>query len=383
MSVGAKPAFVLLLPGTSIRPGPGAEKAAKYRFEPEVRSIYRTTAKTLAEDYALPVLQICWRRFPADGGTTQDAVHDMLAGIRFMRSKYGWHCGVLIVGYSFGGAALWALLQTYADRPALVNAAIGEDESSRQPWLYGCIALSGARKGTGEDKVNMFAALQQLERIRAPLLIIHGTDDDNVAISAAHKTFREAPAMKSLCVLEGADHNLRVLHWQSTISRVCIQWLVHAAAPRGVSNASRARVVLQAQHAAAIELCEISMQDPTVTLAFDPLPQYLGCGGLVPYHAYDVPVADTTSVLPRRSLPCYEQPPETLQALCSLHAERQRKAREMHELERRGPTAAAYAKWRASVEARGSRSERPTAAVRRTELALHVQQMPLSHHPQA
>lgn len=218
-------AFVLLLPGTSIRPGPGADKAAKYSFEPAVRGIYRSLALGLSEEAGLPCLQLCWRRFPADGGTTADAIQDIVAGLKFMQGKYGRRCGLLLVGYSFGGAAILAFLAQCGLSKLDADAA-GPPAAGRSR-LLGCVALSGALKGPGEDAVNLFGAMQYLEASHAPLLVVHGSADDNVSISAAQKLFKQVraagPALRRrnpLQPLAGGPRSLPGLR-------------AHAAAPLG------------------------------------------------------------------------------------------------------------------------------------------------------
>uniref|UniRef100_A0A7S4UZY8 Peptidase S9 prolyl oligopeptidase catalytic domain-containing protein n=1 Tax=Alexandrium monilatum TaxID=311494 RepID=A0A7S4UZY8_9DINO len=336
-------AFVLLLPGTSIRPGPGAEKAAKYCFEPGVPGIYRSLAGELSGTRGIPCLQLCWRHFPVDGGTTVDAVLDILMGIRFMRAKYGERCGFLLVGYSFGGAAVWAFLaECGSAKPGSPLAALG----SRQSGLLGCIAISGALKGPGDDMVNLFGALQYLEARQAPALVVHGSLDDNVALSAAHKVFKKAASLKTLCVLMGADHDLREPQWRDAVCETCGRWLARVAAPRGVSNTSWARSVLLQHHTAAVALCDFAASVPGARLAFDPPPQRPDGQGPPPsYRAYEVPTV-------------WDQPAAAARLLlaerCGQHAKRQQRAREQAALQRRGTVAAAHARLAASRERQAS-----------------------------
>merc|ERR1712232_378513 len=103
----------------------------------------------------------------------------MVAGMRYMRGKYGQQRGVVIVGYSFGGAAIWAFLARCASKSNFINSAFGGKRN--HSWLLGCIAISGALKGPGDDRINLFSALRYLDESHAPLLILHGSEDDNVA----------------------------------------------------------------------------------------------------------------------------------------------------------------------------------------------------------
>jgi len=352
-------AFGLLLPGTSIRPGPGADKADKYHFDLDVPSIYRTIGQRLSDGYGVPCLQLCWRRFPADGGLTHDAVNDMMAGIAFMKERYGAQCGAIFVGYSFGGAAILQFLAQAGENPlAILNPIIGDSRKPRPtPWLHGCVALSGALKGQNGDDVSLLSALKQLEQAQVPLLVVHGSDDDNVALSAAHKLYRKAASPKSICVLQGGDHNLREPIWQELVAEIISNWLVRISGTRGCSGASRSRSVQQAHHSAAASLCQLSVQRASVvTCAFEPSPQRLDSGGLLPFTACEVPnlqeVFAVKAGAPPTELSCCRL--AKIAELTALHASRHNKARERLLKERRGPTKEAYLKLQASRAERRS-----------------------------
>lgn len=353
---GNAPSFVLLLPGTSIRPGPGADKAHKYSFATEIPSIYRSIAQRLAREHDVPCLQICWRRFPADGGTTHDAVNDMLASVCFMKKRYGQQCAAILVGYSFGGAAILQFLAQCTDNSrAILNPMQGDLSKPRLlPWLHGCVSLSGALKGQGSDDVSLLSAMKYLELAQVPLLLVHGSEDDNVALSAAQKFYRKAAPPKSLCVLQGADHNLREAKWQDLVSEVISGWLIYTCVSRGSSGASRARAVQHAHHSAAASLCDLSLRQPIVTCAFEPLPQRLPSGGHLSFTACEVPsvqevFAARAGQAPAEQVECRLA---RIAELTALHTQRQQKAREKQLRERRGSVREAYAKLQASRERR-------------------------------
>lgn len=394
----------LLLPGTSIRPGPGAPQSAKYLFDPEVHNIYRTIARELASVHGVPSLQLCWHRFPADGGTTSDAIHDMEAALCYARAEYGKQCGALLVGYSFGGAAIWALLAHCFQKPDalahLASQSAGKEGGTapRQPWLLGCVALSGALKGPGDDLVNLFGALRYLDSCHAPLLIVHGSDDDNVSLGAATKLYRLAPPLKSLCVLEGADHNLRDPHWARIVADLCGQWLAKMSLPRGCGSGLRAKGTLLAHHSGALQLLKqcgsedrgrmghggstastplpLSSSSPThlssyvAAFAFDPTPRSES-GGFPSFRSFNMTAAveqpfggsaaqqdgeglngegqmiQSRSVA-RSGAVFQAQIAATAAARSSKHLERQSKAREIKKLERTGSLPSVLEKFKAS-----------------------------------
>jgi len=216
----------------------------------------------------------------------------MLAGICFMKERYGQQCGAIFVGYSFGGAAILQFLAQACENPQAILNPMNRDSNKLRPttWLHGCVALSGALKGQNGDDVSLLSALKQLEQAQVPLLIVHGSDDDNVALSAAQKLFRKAAPPKSLCVLQGGDHNLREPVWQELVADIIGKWLARISSPRGCSGASRSRSVQHAHHAAAASLCDLSVQQPSiVTCAFEPSPLRLGSGGHLAFTACEVP----------------------------------------------------------------------------------------------
>merc|ERR1712107_939218 len=126
-----------------------------------------------------------------------DAVQDMASAISFMRTKHGERCGAFIVGYSFGGAAIWQFLASCNSDKPHASMMWTKVEHGRKHWLRGCVVLSGALRCQGEDTVNLFSSFQYLERIQVPLLIFHGSDDDNVSFSTALKAYRKAPSYKT------------------------------------------------------------------------------------------------------------------------------------------------------------------------------------------
>merc|ERR1712176_1306824 len=180
---------------------------------------------------------------------------------------------------------------------------------------------------------------------------VHGSEDDNVALSAAHKLYRKAAALKTLCVVEGADHNLRDAAWRDLVAHVCTDWLATVALPRGASSTSRARAVLQAQHAGAAALCNAAMLNPAVLLAIDPAPQRPN-GGTFPFRAYEVPPIVPESYANGHDANAFACQNARLVKRCASHGERLRKARERRNKEMQGSFKEAYEKLQASRQRR-------------------------------
>lgn len=332
--------FVVLMPGTSIRSGPGTDKRHKMSFSAEVPGIYAALGRALAAR-GVPSLQLCWRRFPADGGTLGDAVHDCLAGARFMLSHYGARCSGVLVGYSFGGAATLAVLERLFHTPEA-----GQAPGAKRTWFAGCAAISGALKGRGDDMVSLFTAMKYLEESRAPMMLIHGTEDSNVMPSAPAKLYRQAPPRKILCMLHGADHSLHKPRWVDVVTRLCLTWVSCFAA--GSQGSDRGRPSHLAQLAAAERICEDFGEDSDVRIAMNPqLPPGKHHEFLVPPASEPfAPVPRGASAPPsqahgrRRSEVIEEEARvarETITQRLSKHAERQKKARARRHIELVGP----------------------------------------------
>jgi len=52
-----------------------------------------------------------------------------------------------------------------------------------------------------------FDSLEKIRRVRAPILIVHGTRDEVIPFSMGQRLYQAAPEPKSFFALEGAGHN--------------------------------------------------------------------------------------------------------------------------------------------------------------------------------
>jgi len=110
-------------------------------------------------------------------GEFAECVLDALVACSFLK---GLGAGrAVIIGHSFGGAVAIKA----AELAPLASAVVG---------------MSSQRFGT-----------QTVERLRKPLLLIHGADDDVLLPQASEDIFERALEPKQLVVLPGAGHSLR------------------------------------------------------------------------------------------------------------------------------------------------------------------------------
>jgi len=96
-----------------------------------------------------------------------------------------------LMGSSLGGY-LVLLFSSLSEKPKAVAA-----------WATPC-RLEGLRELEGEAK--KYGLLENLGRIRAPLLLVHGSEDELVPPWHSAEIFRRARSLKTLLVVAGADH---------------------------------------------------------------------------------------------------------------------------------------------------------------------------------
>jgi pimeloyl-ACP methyl ester carboxylesterase len=153
-------------------------------------------------------------------GSFSHKVGDTAQAVRFMdESGYPVH---LLVGHSFGGAAVIAAAHLVEDvravvsigapyQPAhveqhydaLVERILGEGEA---PFLIGGKALT-LRRHFIED-VRAADLHGRIRGLRRALLVMHSPTDNTVGIVNASQIFRAARHPRSFVSLEGADHLL-------------------------------------------------------------------------------------------------------------------------------------------------------------------------------
>merc|ERR1711865_60421 len=128
----------------------------------------------------------------------QIAANDIVATVNFMRAKYGCHLPVVLVGFSFGGPAAWA-----AASKLVVDGSPPA----------GVVALAGSGRDGAAFRAQGLETLGCMDRcMKAGVagLLLHGTDDHNVAIEVPHYFYSNLTAAGSavltLAVVLGAEH---------------------------------------------------------------------------------------------------------------------------------------------------------------------------------
>ena len=214
-------ACVLMLPGSGGGVGPGIERAPQpFSAAPTRRchgGIYLRLCHELATGAAhswaykrerdaayggdVAALMVDWSVIPRRRlrrlWMLESAVEDAVAGARWLLDR---HAGarLVVVGFSFGGPALWAAL----DR---LSAAFGAR-------LAGAASVAGSARG-GETfaAFDTAACVARFAATGRPTLFLHGSHDKNVALQVSellHGRAVEAQGRSTLVVINRAAHLL-------------------------------------------------------------------------------------------------------------------------------------------------------------------------------
>src|ERR1051326_6087439 len=126
-------------------------------------------------------------------GRLIDCVLDVLLGIAFLRNR--GHTRVALVGHSFGG-------------PVVINAGVAS------PAVVAVAALSSQMMGA--DDIAEFSP--------RPVLLMHGTSDEQRSDVGSRQLYELAGEPKELILYPGCGHNLD--ECRAEIDRDLLQWLI-------------------------------------------------------------------------------------------------------------------------------------------------------------
>lgn len=128
---------------------------------------------------------------PDQAALTEDALA--------LYDRYG-AASPVVYGTSLGAAVA---VQVAARRPARALiletpfARICEAAQHGYPLIPACLLLPD----------NRWASIELIDKIKAPLLVLHGTDDQIVPVDHAQRLFASAPDPKQIVIYPGGRHN--------------------------------------------------------------------------------------------------------------------------------------------------------------------------------
>jgi putative redox protein len=149
-------------------------------------------------------------------------VEDLIASAQHLIERFD--CQILLVGHSLGGAAVLAAASELGRDKVAAVATIGAP-SDVPHVLHNIKGDLDAieREGEGEvsiggrsfllskeflDKTREIDLVEQMKKLRVPLMIMHSPTDDIVGVEHASNLFEAAKHPKSFVSLAGADHLL-------------------------------------------------------------------------------------------------------------------------------------------------------------------------------
>ncbi len=123
-----------------------------------------------------------------------DAAHDYLVKQRQIRAQ-----DIFIYGVSLGGAVA---INLAARRPCggLIVQSSFSNARAMTRRMFGIPLIEYVPK-------SRFDSLEQIRKVRAPILIAHGTRDEVVPFAMGRSLFAAAPEPKRFYSIEGAGHN--------------------------------------------------------------------------------------------------------------------------------------------------------------------------------
>lgn len=186
--------------------------------------------------------------------------HDARAALEYLRARlHGQRVGV--IGVSLGGAAALlgkASLQADAIVLEAVFSTIDEAIQNRMAQRFGALGhyLSNLLLWQIELRLGVSVAalspLSAIGRLRAPVLIMSGSDDRRTRIGETEALFDAAPEPKSLWIVNGAVHeNLHAFTPDEYERRVLAFFKQHLDAPDSRYSAVKARPVRLAKGTSA------------------------------------------------------------------------------------------------------------------------------------
>ena len=154
-------------------------------------------------------------------GFTTD-IADLVSAANFLHDRFS--CGLLLIGHSLGGAGVLAAADDIGvdkvaaiatiGAPAEVEHVLhnieGDLETIRRDGI-GKVSIGGrSYELTREfiDRVTHIDLLDEVSRLRVPMLFLHSPTDQTVGIENATKLFLAARHPKNFISLYGADHLL-------------------------------------------------------------------------------------------------------------------------------------------------------------------------------
>lgn len=157
-------------------------------------------------------------RFSDTNFTTN--LQDLFTAVEYLRTHY--QAPDLLMGHSFGGAAVLAAAGDIPECRAIITLATPSEPSnifSHFESARDTIQSNGeiqVRIGDQDilltqqflEDVDRYFLEDSIRDLNKPLLVLHAPDDETVSVKHAKKIFQLAPHPKNFIAIDGADHLL-------------------------------------------------------------------------------------------------------------------------------------------------------------------------------
>lgn len=182
-------------------PSPGSNTVLIY-FHGNAGNIYhRIPDLDRLRNYGINVLGISYRGYgKSEGSPSEKGIYlDGEAAFNYVTNELSFLTeNVLLFGRSIGSTVAVNLAQ---DKPIraliLVTPLTTGKEVARANGIHLLAPLAG----------NAFNNQEKIENLRAPLLVVHGTNDRVIPLTLGKTLYEKAAVTKRFAKIEGADHN--------------------------------------------------------------------------------------------------------------------------------------------------------------------------------
>jgi fermentation-respiration switch protein FrsA (DUF1100 family) len=149
---------------------------------------------------------------PSEEGTYLDA-RAALAALREQPEAAA--SPTLYIGESLGGAiALWLAIEEPPDGLVLQSTFTSVRDAAKKHFPFVPAQLMP----------DAYPSLSRIRRLRAPLLVMHGTRDEIVPFSHGEELFAAAPEPKRMHVFDGLGHNDLLLFAETEYAQAIAEW---------------------------------------------------------------------------------------------------------------------------------------------------------------
>jgi dipeptidyl aminopeptidase/acylaminoacyl peptidase len=139
-----------------------------------------------------------------------------------------------ILGRSYGGYLTLAMLTRYPDLFRVGVAICGMSNllawyATTEPWIAAAAVTKYGDPARDSDLLTDLSPMNSLDQLRAPLLLVHGSDDTNVPVSESERvaeSLRSRGHPHRLIVVDGEGHDLLATANRVAFVQATLQWVL-------------------------------------------------------------------------------------------------------------------------------------------------------------